>query len=159
MTATCQRSSQKTCTQTCHIFQNVKINRSKVKMREVPSLLGGSGGCPHGIIFLQLQVQVQACKMVQSGDFLFRPLFFNSSDFSMTFIKTSEFQDFSRPGIFHFKFQDFSRIPGLVGTLIHYMYSPTPSSLALVNKVTINLLPKICLDCYYMLSLGWGNVT
>jgi hypothetical protein len=35
----------------------------------------------------------------------------------MTFIKTSEFNDFSRPGIFHLKFQDFSRIPGPVGTL------------------------------------------
>ena len=44
-----------------------------MKMREALSLLGGSGGTPPpDFVFLQ------GCKIVQSGDIFFKPLFLNS---------------------------------------------------------------------------------
>ena len=98
-------------------------------MRKVPSLLGGSGGMSP----LPEFVFLPGCKMVQSGDFFFQTFIFKFQDFFRTFIKTSNFQDFSRPGIFHFKFQDFYRIPGPVGTLreSHLLHSVTNMLMAL----------------------------
>ena len=86
-------------------------------MREAPSAVRGVRGHGPPLIFFSPRMQNGAIW----GLFFFRPLFLNSR----TFIKTSEFRDFSRPGIFHFNFQDFSRIPGPVGTL-YYTLSLAP---------------------------------